>query len=342
MQPKNLNHYALLGLVCLLAACGDLADDRLASVSSESVDQEARHRQAETEVSIEAEDMEEWLPSSYSLPADESSRLSSYNTAPYVAEPDSTSLCGDGVMEGFEECDDGAPNGDDGCVACRLTTAHTIYLEVSNIPDLAERLFVAVDGGALSEAIVQVAPVVPGLQAQYVHVPTGTGGPFRARVIAVEGVGLPIALAGGAVRDIDIPFGESIGHAVDLQPFAVEIASDTPVAIQAGERFRLKMTIADPADALAGQRWGRIWYAHEEFEDLSARRTSGFLRQSEVGFVDLTAELADWGPNEERTIYFQVGQPIEHFRFKQETPYIVSPSTAGGESLYSVVVDPLP
>ncbi len=341
MQPKNLSYFMLLGTLCFFAACGDLPDNRLVDIGSvESAAQETRQRSVEPESTTPAEESE--IVTHLSFWSEDPTQMSPHIPAPNAAEQDTTSFCGNGIMEGSEQCDDGAPNGDDGCVSCSLTTAHSVFLKISSIPDRAERLFVAVDGGELATPLVHVAPVRPYLERQYVHVPTGTGGPFRARVISVVGTGLPVAIAGGAVREIEIGFGESAGFQVELQEFGAEVASDTPVAIQVGDRLHLKMTIIDPADALSGQRWGRIWYAQEPFEDLSARRTSGFLEQMAPGSVDLTAELADWGPNQERVLYFQVGQPIEHFRSKGEIPYIVSPSTEAGESLYSVFVDPLP
>ena len=247
-------------------------------------------------------------------------------------------LCGNGVIDLVEECDDSNANVSDGCDTCRLTGAHEIFFEIHGAPARAERLFITIDGGGLSEPIVDVEPITPNGGITHALTPLGAGGPYRARLLAVTGEGTPVALAGGLVEDIDMAFGEAMSAVVELSRFEVDVEEETPESVSAGDVFLLHLAVHDPAAALEGYRWGRIWYGFEPFEDLAGERQTGYLLQSTASEWDLTAEVTTQGPNMDRSLFYQFGQPLEDFRFKEEIPALVFPSSAIGDDLFSVDV----
>ena len=255
-----------------------------------------------------------------------------------IIETEPQGSCGNGVIDSLEQCDDSNTNPSDGCHTCRLTGAHEIFFQVHGVPQRADRVFITIDGPGLNEPIVDVETTLANDGVMYALTPLGAGGPYRVRLLAATGSGTPIALAGGIAEDIEMPYGEAVSVVVELSPFEVSVLEETPEAVESGDLFFLKMSIDDPAHALEGYRWGRIWYDYAPFEDLAGQRQTGFLMQATDSRWDLTAEVTAQGPNVDRSFFYQFGQPLDDFAFKDETPFLVYPSVTVDENLFSLDV----
>ena len=262
---------------------------------------------------------------------------------PVDTEPDADvpvePFCGDGVVDPDEECDDGNDLADDGCFECVTEGADEIFLQLRNVPELADRVFISLDGGGLPAPSV-IAQEIDDEPVVHVRYAVAGGGTFRVRALATIGAGFPSVLAGGRLDAVAVPESGAVGGVIDLEEVTVTRIPPTPDTATVAEPYEIAVRVHDPANAFDGRGSGRLWVSDEPFSELSATQEGGSMAREGGDYWTFSTELVAGNPNTPRTTYYQFGESANGFEFGGEVPFLVRPSVRAGEALFEIDVLP--
>ena len=248
-------------------------------------------------------------------------------------------FCGDGVVDPDEECDDGNDVADDGCFECLTEGSDEIFLQLRNVPALADRVFISLDGGGLPAPSV-IAQEVDDEPVVHVRYAVAGGGTFRVRALATLGTGFPSVLAGGRLDAVPVPESGAVGGVINLEEVTVERIPPTAYTATVAEPYEVAVQIYDPANAFDGRGSGRLWLSDEPFPELSATQAGGSMSRAAGDLWTFSTELVAGNPNTPRTTYYQFGESANGFEFGGEVPFLVRPSVRAGEDLFEIDVLP--
>jgi cysteine-rich repeat protein len=268
-----------------------------------------------------------------SIAVDSGSAPDSGTTAP----PDAGIVvgCGNGLVEDDEACDDSNLDGGDGCESCALTGADELFLQVREIPALADRVYVSLDAPFLPAPAVRIWPT-EGRSVANVRFPV-TGGPHEVRVVATTGEYSPAVLAGSYLEVAPIPEGGALGAVTSLEAIRYSIEPETPARATIGTPFTVAVRVSDPARMLEGL--ARVWSDAEPFEDLHGSQTVGELTAISPTEKLARVEITAGNPNVDRTMFYQFAEASRFFEFeREEQPWLVAPSTRTG-ALETIAID---
>jgi hypothetical protein len=208
--------------------------------------------------------------------------------------------------------------------------AQTISVSISNLPPIAAKAIVLVDGGSIPnfQPIVTTSPTGESGQIT-LNLGVPPGGPYRVRGIGLTATGA--VLRSGQLGSISVPTNGNIAINVTLQDVTAVIESATPSSSGAGSTVPIRVLITDPGDALAQPSSPGLNASFTPFTVNGSGASSGNNTTTAIGAhqyrVSITTTLPPYGG----TWYYQISTQAMQFVVPGIIPTFYYPNVEEGQ-----------
>ena len=223
------------------------------------------------------------------------------------------------------------------CLFSPLVMAQTISLSMGNLPPIATKAIVLVEGGSIPTFQPVVAASATGGNGQIaLNLGVPPGGPYRAKAIAVTATGA--ILRTGQLGSISVPSSGNAQANITLQDVTATFESATPSSAGAGSTVPIRVLITDPGDALAQPSSAGLNASFTPFTANDSGGSSGNNTTTPLGAQQYRISINATLPPNGGTWFYQVSTQAMQFVVAGTIPTFYYPNLEAGQSLRTLTI----